>query len=163
MMHPPSAQIPSPHGGTRMNTPTKIVVHAMAEFVEQGDSDLPAWALLDRMGFSAHALITPSGVIVRTRFDAQVAYHAKGHNMNSLGVEFLVPGVHTYGSFLESMRHMYLTPAQYAAGLYLVRNWIKEHDIKPDQIFRHSDLSPGRKYDPGAGFPWDRFKEELFA
>lgn len=157
------AQIPSEHGGSSRNHPNKVVVHAMGEFIENGDADLPAWDLLKRLRFSAHVFVTPSGVIIRSRKDSQRAYHAKGHNSNSLGVEFLVPGVHTYGTFLAKMKTEYLHPAQYASGLGLVRGWVDKYSLRPSQIVRHSDISPGRKHDPGDGFPWEQFVKDLFA
>ena len=74
--------------GPRHQTPNKIVVHAMGEFI----NNKPAWAFLESIGLSAHIFVTPSGVIVRSRKDRQGAWHAKGFNTDSLGIEFLVPG-----------------------------------------------------------------------
>lgn len=156
------AQIPLLDGRGR-NEPKMVVVHAMAEFVEQGNRDLPAWDLLAKLDLSAHAFVTPSGVVVRSRDDDQGAWHAKGFNRDSLGIEFLVPGVHTYSTFLKRMKEPYLSDAQYAAGVELVREWVRRYEISPDQVVRHSDVDPGRKHDPGDGFPWKRFVEEVFA
>ncbi len=156
------AQIPSPHGASH-NQPNKIIVHAISEFLDLGSQDQIAWSFLDSQGISAHAFVTPSGVVVRTRDDHEGAYHARGHNTNSLGVEFMVPGVHTYPTFLDAMNTDYLTPAAYDAGLTLVRGWVRAYGITKDNLHRHSDVSPGRKMDPGYGFPWDRFRYDVFA
>ena len=98
------------------------------------------------------------GVIIRSRKDEEGGYHAKGFNSNSLGVEFLVPGLHTYATFTNAIKKKYLSTAQYNAGVELVKSWIDKHEIS--NIDRHSDLSPGRKVDPGQGFPWQRFLED---
>ena len=145
------------HGG-KTNTPDLIVLHAMGEYIE-GEPDLWAPAFLDKIGLSAHALVTPDGNIIRCREDYEGAWHAKGHNKNSLGIEFLVQGVHTYGSFMERIKTNYLTAPQYEAGLEQVRNWMKIHHIT--NIKTHSELSPGRKFDPGQGFPLVTFLQEL--
>lgn len=151
------AQIPLEKGASNQK-PERIVIHAMGEFIDTDPHDYYAPEFLRKIGLSAHAFITPSGVIIKSRKCSQGAYHAKGYNVNSLGIEFLVPGVHTYSTFIETIKMPYLTSAQYQAGIDLVRHWVKEYDIR--SISRHSDLSPGRKVDPGEGFPWNRFISE---
>jgi N-acetyl-anhydromuramyl-L-alanine amidase AmpD len=141
--------------GAAHNNPKMIVVHAMAEHV--GD----AWApdFLDASGLSAHAMVTPDGNIIRCRMDNEGAYHAKGFNKDSLGVEVLVRGRHDYGSFAAAISKPWCDGDQYSAVVKVVRDWMLLHDI--DKVVRHSDLSPGRKIDPGTGFPWDQFLADL--
>jgi len=152
-----TALVPLPAGGGT-HVPTKIVVHAMGEFIDSEPDDYTAWGWLRKIGLSAHAFVTPSGVIVRSRSDTQVGWHAKGHNMGSLGIEFLVPGLHTITTLLEAMKAPYLTEAAYKAGLEQCAEWLG-HGIT--NIDRHSTLSPGRKSDPGDGFPWKGFLLDL--
>jgi N-acetyl-anhydromuramyl-L-alanine amidase AmpD len=144
--------------GKEGSKPKLIIIHAMAEsIIDDGGWD--AVEYLDKIGLSAHSLIYPNGVNVRCRHDNQTAYHAKGYNSDSLGIEFLVPGTHDYGSFIEAIKTPYLSEEQYQSGLYQVREWIRLHDIQ--EIARHCDKDPYRKVDPGDGFPWEDFLHDL--
>ncbi len=148
--------------GARTNTPTKIVIHAMGEFVEVEDSrHIHAYELLRNIGLSAHRLVTPNGDMIKCREDGQGSYHAKGHNTNSLGIEFLVPGAYDYDEFIEAIKMPYLTPEQFKNGVYIVKSWMIKWDINIDNVFTHSELDPDRKQDPGIGFPFREFINEL--
>jgi len=156
------AHIPNPFGrraGT--NEPERIVIHSMGEFIELGERDMPAWMYLERLELSAHAHVCPSGVIVKTRDSDQGAWHAKGHNANTLGVEVLVPGVHTYATFLEEIRNPYVDEPQLTALVELVREWVERFKITPDRVVGHDSLT-SRKKDPGEGFPWETFLGAVF-
>lgn len=148
--------IPSHFGGGKQ-TPNLVVIHAMGEFLEAGEVDYFAKDFLDKLGYSAHFLVTPSGVVIRCRQLDEVSYHAKGHNVGSIGIEVLVPGVWTYGSFLERIKTSYMFEKQYAALVELCRT--KELRALPYK--RHSDLSPGRKFDPGDGFNYQQFIDDV--
>ena len=144
--------------GRETNNPTRIVIHSMGEFIRD-DKVYSARDFLDKLGLSAHVLIKPDGDIIRCRRDDQGAYHAREYNTDSLGIEFLVKGSHNYASFLEAIKTDYVTPEQYASGIEVVDIMINAHPIR--SIDRHSDLSPGRKTDPGAGFKWQWFNNQL--
>ena len=148
------ARIPLPKGPANQ-LPDRIVVHAMAEYITHEGREYHAVDYLRMLGLSAHSLITPSGVRIRCRRENQGAWHAKGYNTNSLGVEVLVPGVHDYESFLDFIQHDYMMPSQYEAVVDQALDWIGDYDIL--HIDRHSDIDPTRKKDPGDGFPWNRF------
>jgi len=147
------------HGSSRLNKPKRIIVHAMAEYIIDGKRKDHAVPFLERYELSAHALAAPDGSIYRCREDDENAWHAKGYNRDSLGIEFLVPGDHDYASFLEAIKHPYLTDAEYTNGLEQVREWMDLYPIV--SVDRHSDVSPGRKVDPGDGFPWEEFRADL--
>lgn len=175
----------SPHGGGRL-IPQGVIVHSMAEYLHRDSvvaalklankpipADLPeavpAAYWLELRGYSAHLLAAPDGQIIRTRNDDQIAYHAgkpttgpyAGVSLNSkmLGIEFLVPGTHSYGSFLKAIRHDYITGDQFAAGMNEIIRWFKTHRLS--EIERHSHYDPDRKPDPGDGFPWDVLQSDL--
>jgi len=142
------------------NKPTRIVVHAMGEYIKTGkDTYTHAVAFLNDLKLSAHVLVAPNGDIYRCRYDDERASHAKGFNTDSLGIEFLVKGNHDYGTFLETIKTDYITHEQLDAGLEVVKEWLQLHNIKT--IERHSDISPGRKVDPGEGFDWKEFVRKI--
>lgn len=147
-----------PHGGKKINQPKLVVVHSMGEYILD-PAPVPAADFLLKYKFSAHALVSPNGNIYRCRDDHERAWHARGFNAHSLGVEFLVEGNHNYSTFLEAIKEPYITTDQWEAGIELVRGWIEAHDIT--EVKRHSDVSPGRKLDPGDGFPWPDFLNRI--
>lgn len=146
--------------GARHNNPRMIVVHAMGEYLLD-PKPIHATDFLEKIGLSAHALIAPNGDTYICRDDDQGAYHAKGYNTDSLGIEFLVEGQHRYASFLETIKTDWVTTAQWEAGVTAVRNWVVGYGISRKRIVRHSDISPGRKVDPGKGFNWDIFLDTV--
>lgn len=148
------------HGGDSINNPKRIVVHCMGEFIVDPEPK-HAPDFLDEYKLSAHALVAPNGDIYLCRDDDERAWHARGYNTDSLGIEFLVEGEHTYATFIEAIKTQYLTTDQWEAGITAVRSWIDAYDISINAIDRHSDLSPGRKVDPGEGFPWQDFLNRL--
>ena len=46
--------------------------------------------------------------------------------------------------------------AQIDAVVALCRDVLARHPIPPNRVLAHSDVSPGRKLDPGERFPWAR-------
>ena len=148
------------HGGPRRNDPQKIVVHCMGEFIID-PTPIHAPDFLDGYKLSAHVLVAPDGDIYRCRDDDERAWHARGHNTDSLGIEFLVEGEHTYATFLEMIKTPYTTTSQWEAGVDVVKEWVLVHGISRVNIVRHSDISPGRKVDPGEGFFWDDFLDRV--
>lgn len=141
--------------GAKHQVPSRIVLHSMGEYIKFDSGNKHAYDFLKDIGLSAHALICPDGTVIRCREDNQGAWHAKGFNKNSLGIEFLVKGAHTYGSFKKVIKDHYLTLDQHIAGVELLRDWCSKYDIK--SIDTHSSLSPKRKVDPGTGFPLKQF------
>jgi len=109
---------------------------------------------------SAHYLVTdesPARVIALVPED-RVAFHAgvsrwrarEGLNGVSIGIEIVNP---------DGNAHAY-SDSQVAAVGGLLEDVIRRHAIDPRDIVAHSDISPGRKVDPGALFPWERLHRE---
>lgn len=150
----------NPNGGGHQPYPDTLIIHAMSEFVIGNDGKVRhATEHLEHDGTSVHAMVTPSGDIIRTRPDNRVAYHCRGHNVNSLGVEVLVAGAYDWGTFVERIKREYVKPDQFDCLVDFVRGWRGVHPtIK--HIKRHSDINPN-KPDVGAGFHWERFLKEV--
>lgn len=154
---------PSPHGGGKQ-APEMIIIHAMGHQIRAGENDHPyAATFLERIGLSAHRLGAPDGTVIICRDDDQVAWHARGHNLNSLGYEALVPGIHDIQTLKEATAvEGWLPEIAYQSLLETVRTWMVQWNIPADRVVRHSDLDPERRwFDPGEGFPWERLKADI--
>lgn len=147
--------------GAKSQVPNRVVIHAMAEYIFHEGKYKHAVDFLRDIGLSAHALICPDGSIIRGRDDNQGAYHARGFNKDSLGVEILVRGKHDYGSFINAIKKPYMTFDQHCACVELLREWCNTHSIST--IERHSDIDPQRKQDPGKGFCYDLVIKDVMA
>ncbi len=150
--------IPNPFGGHEVNHPKRVIIHAMGEFIIINGKWYHAAEFLLKIGLSAHSLVTPSGVGIRCRQDNERASHAYKHNTDTLGIEFLVPGVFTkIQQLLDLMKTDYVTNAAYEKGLQIVNYWNQIHPIQ--EVTTHAAVSPKRKEDPGSGFPLDFYTE----
>lgn len=158
--------------GGGIQVPDKLIFHCMAEIIKVNESfknkgktieagEYSAHEWLQLLGLSAHFLIHPNGDVTKIRGTKEICWHAKGFNTNSVGIEVLVEGVWDYETFLERIKEDWVTDEQYETTIELSDDIIEYFDIPDDNILRHSDISPERKYDPGEGFKWDWFKDEL--
>lgn len=146
--------------GASHQSPNKVILHAMAEYLYHEGKWRHATEFLEMIGLSAHALISPNGDIYKCREDTQGAYHAKGHNKDTLGCEWLVEGRHDYGSFKETIKTPYLTDVQFNNGCKYIRDrWVEGLGILHHTM--HSRVDPDRKVDPGHGFPWIEYLKNV--
>lgn len=143
--------------GGGIQTPTKIVIHAMSEYINGMYAD----EFLQSVKLSAHFLLKPNGEFIKVRKTTEKAWHARDFNTDSVGVEVLVEGSHTYDTFLDKIKTDWVKPVQMEALIEMTNGIIEHYDIDKSQVFRHSDLSPERKKDPGSGFDWEYFKSKL--
>jgi AmpD protein len=141
-----------------------IVVHAISlppgEFGGEGivrlfsnrldPSAHPYFAQIHALRVSAHFLLRRDGELIQFVSCAQRAWHAGLSSWNgrqrcndfSLGIE------------LEGCDELPFETAQYRALLALIRALRLAYPIKA--VVGHSDISPGRKTDPGPCFDWHR-------
>jgi N-acetylmuramoyl-L-alanine amidase len=78
-------------------------------------------------------------------------------NASSIGIEIVHPG---YRLGPDGRREYQPFPqAQIDALVPLVRDIVKRHEIRPERILGHGEVTPSYKEDPGPTFPWKRFAE----
>ena len=103
---------------------------------------------------SAHYIVREDGRIVQCVPESLRAWHAGAGtwgtdsdvNSCSIGVE-IVNGGHDYDLPAYPLR-------QVAAVIALCKGIMLRRNIPRERVLGHSDVSPGRKQDPGEKFPW---------
>jgi len=82
-------------------------------------------------------------------------------NSSSIGIEIVHPGIlpGTPDGPAQSRTYAPFPPAQIDALIPLVKDIVKRHEIKPERILGHGEVSPSYKEDPGPTFPWKLFSE----
>ena len=101
-----------------------------------------------------HYVVTdePKPRVIRMVPEHMAAYHAgksawgklNGLNQHSIGIEIINYDGNVYP----------YSEAQADIIFALCQEIIRRHDIKPWNVIGHSDVSVGRKVDPGSKFPW---------
>lgn len=115
-----------------------------------------SWLCAPESEVSAHYVVHEDGRIVQMVRESDRAWHAgkgswKGRcdvNSFSIGVEMVNPG--PLGDFPD------FPDTQIEAVAALCRGICARHGIAPERVLAHSDVSPGRKIDPGERFPWEK-------
>jgi len=155
-MKPIVANIPAAKQTGIKQEPKVKLIHAMGQYIDfENGEDCHAKYLLDMYGLSAHFLIDPSGVIIQCLDIEMMGAHAKGHNRGTVGIEFLVPGLHTLATLYDAIKTGWVTKAAFEAGVELCA-WLDLEGVT--EWGRHDCLDPARKKDPGEGFPYDRLQ-----
>lgn len=139
------------------------------------DVDVDASEFLYYMGLSAHAFGHPNGLLELGQAEHKKAYHAGTstwdgkHHLNShyLGYELLIDldeykypeqsGYNDdYSKLLYVMRtYDWLQAPQFDALVWQCVEWCRKYNIHIKNVVGHSQVSPGRKHDPGVMFPYD--------
>jgi N-acetylmuramoyl-L-alanine amidase len=107
-------------------------------------------------GVSCHYFVDEDGTIVQMVDEDMRAWHAgvsfwKGEtdiNSRSIGIE-----IHNHG---HNGIYTGFPDAQMASVIALCSDIVQRHGIAPERVLGHSDVSPGRKLDPGEKFDWRR-------
>lgn len=155
---PSIVQHPSPNFGARRGgaQPELVVLHYTAMQSAQ--------AALERLcdpaaEVSAHYLISETGHIWQLVDEAQRAWHAGAGrwrdisdvNSHSIGIELANCGDHPF-------------PAPQMAALEgLLAGIMRRWSLTPEGVIGHSDMAPGRKFDPGPRFDWLRLEKRGLA
>jgi N-acetylmuramoyl-L-alanine amidase len=123
--------------------------------------------ILTEQEVSAHYLLSDESPpkIYRLVDENRRAWHSgasawgpnKRLNSSSIGIEIVHPGFvpgpdgkRTYVAFPQ---------AQIDALIPLIKDIVKRHEIKPERILGHGEVTPSYKEDPGPTFPWKLLAE----
>lgn len=149
---------PSPNCGPRRDglIPRFVVLH----YTAMASAEAAIARLCDpEYEVSAHYVICKSGRITQLVGEGMRAWHAGAGewrglsdiNSRSIGIELDNDG---QGPFAEPLM-------QSLEGLLgrILAGW----DIPPENVIGHSDMAPGRKFDPGPWFDWTRLEAQGFA
>ena len=82
-------------------------------------------------------------------------------NSSSIGIEIVHPGF-KLGALTENGRERIYLPfreAQMQALIPLIQDIVKRHEIRPERILGHGEVTPSYKEDPGPTFPWKRLSD----
>ncbi|MBI4497646.1 MAG: N-acetylmuramoyl-L-alanine amidase [Chloroflexi bacterium] len=130
-----------------------IVLHATRggkAVGEEAESTI-RWYRSAQVRWSAHALVTQDGLIVRFVPDEDTARHARYWDSASLSLVLEQPTADTP-----------FTDPQLRRASELIRHWGDKFDLELSRatIMGHDEIPPGledRKTDPGPMFPWGPF------
>ncbi|MBV1865241.1 MAG: N-acetylmuramoyl-L-alanine amidase [Rhodobacteraceae bacterium] len=146
---------PSPNCGPRRHggAPDMVVLHYTAMATAQ---DAIARLCDPCTEVSAHYVIAESGNLTSLVEEADRAWHAGAGawgnvcdvNSHSIGIELANGGPESDAPAFPE------TQMQALEGLLaaLLQRW----SIPPERVIGHSDMAPGRKFDPGPCFDWRR-------
>jgi N-acetylmuramoyl-L-alanine amidase len=149
---------PSPNHGERLSGPIDIL---LLHYTGMPDADQSlAWLTDPASKVSSHYFVFEDGRIVSLVDEGRRAWHAGASqwgsatdiNSRSIGIEIANSG-HPGG--LPDFPQ-----AQIDALIELCRDIVGRRAIPPRRVLAHSDVSPGRKLDPGERFPWTRLAAE---
>ena len=155
------------HGIPPDDLPHLVVVHTAESLPDYTAPDLGAervarYASDTHRNVSWHATVDSDSAI-RMLPDDHTAWHVRGYNRCSVGVE------------IATQAHRWSTaPPEWVEAVLdrtaqVVASWCKEHSLEARRldsgstsgrgIVAHRDLDPMRRSDPGDRFPWTRFLE----
>ena len=115
-----------------------------------------AWLAEPASKVSCHYVVDEAGCITQMVRESDRAWHAglgswageSDINSASIGIEIQNPG--------HDLGYPEFTDAQMRAVIALSQDIVARNVIPPARVLAHSDVSPGRKIDPGEKFDWAR-------
>lgn len=149
---------PSPNHGERLDgaVPSILLLH----YTGMPDASAALARLVDPVAeVSCHYFVFEDGLVYQLVPESRRAWHAgrsawdgvSDVNSHSIGIEIANPG-HEWG-------YRDFTPAQMESVCALAADIVRRWRIAPARVLAHSDVSPGRKEDPGERFDWKRLAE----
>lgn len=146
-------QVPSPNRGPRRDglVPQLVVLH----YTAMATAEAAIERLCDPAAeVSAHYVICKSGEVTQLVSEGLRAWHAgagewcglQDINSRSIGIE------------LDNDGQAPFPPALMASLEILLRRILSGWNIQLRNVIGHSDMAPGRKFDPGPHFDWARLE-----
>jgi len=151
-----TALVASPNFGERRQPVTMLILH----YTGMATGSAALERLCDpEAEVSCHYLIWEDGRITQLVDEAHRAWHAGKSrwagltdiNSASIGIELVHEG--------PGKGPPLFSQAQILACIALCKNILTRHAIPAAHVLAHSDIAPGRKIDPGEGFPWPALAE----
>ena len=157
------------HGNPRQVPVRQIVIHATGgpdcdpsrSFRGGSLEGIVGHFQRNRKRISIHYIIGRTGEVVRMVPETRVAFHVRGHNADSIGIELVNDG---------DGRDPFSEP-QLDALVVLLRDLLARHQLDGTALKSHAELDDSelvcggrrikRKVDPGAAFPWERIRAAL--
>ena len=150
-MTPPVCWWPSPNHGARRGPIDMVLLHYTGMATTESAC---RWLCSPESKVSAHYLVDEAGAVTQMVHEIRRAWHAgvstwageSDINSRSIGIE-----IHNLGPDSDAPEY---PAAQIDAVIDLVRAIVARRRIPRHRILAHSDVAPGRKFDPGPYFPW---------
>jgi len=168
---PVPAPVTTTEGGVPIDTSRTAVgqdSRALFLVIHYTVADFPmSMHILTKQQVSAHYLLSDESPprIYRLVDENRRAWHSglsgwKGHrllNASSIGIEIVHPGFRLG----PDKQRIYLPFAQTQmdALIPLVKDIVQRHQIRPDRILGHGEVTPAYKEDPGPTFPWKQLAD----
>ena len=136
--------------------PKRKVKYVIIHYTNMKNQKLAIKRLQSRVAkVSCHYIVSKRGRIYKMVNEKDVAWHAgkskwkQDRNLNncSIGIELINNGKEQFPN------------KQILSLIRLLKKIITKHDIKINNVLGHSDISPGRKFDPGPLFPWSKIRQ----
>ena len=117
--------------------------------------------LRSRGRISIHYIIGRDGEVVRMVPESMVAYHTRGHNADSIGIELVNDG-DGKDPFADAQLAALTPLLREILGRYgLAASDIKTHSALDDSYLTCNGKRIKRKQDPGPAFPWTALQRQL--
>lgn len=110
---------------------------------------------------SIHYIVGRDGEVARSVPEGEVAYHARDHNEESVGIELINAGdgeepypegqIRALADLIKDIRRRWGIPL----------DAVKGHEDVDTSTFRCGGREVRRKQDPGPLFPWSRLRDEM--
>lgn len=143
----PATRFVAPHPGNWSRRSSRSIRRVVIHTIEGSEGGAINWMKNPASKVTSHYIISHTGRITQLVADKDVAYHVRGNNGDTIGIE----------NEGYAGRNGW-TNAQMNANIALVKWLCEEYKIPKSRshVLGHYQLDPSRRTDPGRFFDWDR-------